>query len=281
MILIIAAVLLLPFSVSAAEKSDKTDIYSGNNILKFTNELFERSEYQRVIYELDRYDYFYNNYESNVNVTRLLCQERLGFEFIKDGNDSGDIVTEIIYLDYLNRKKVEYRLPNTDFIKEKETERIYYKRIFLNRLLANDFNGAEKIIADYDLPVTDFNEIDRLYNNFKSPYVGLLSAVIPGGGYIYAGNPRTGLTAFAVIGIFFTASYFAHNYDSDYIAVASGTIGTLFYGGSIFGGYMESVRYNKNLQDEIIKYAEYHYGFETDRNYLFRTYGTGGISLKF
>ncbi len=279
-LLVMTAVLLLPFSIFPAEKL--FEFNSEKNIIGFINYLYEDGEYQRAIFELDRYDFFYSDYSVNSEITRMLCMNKLGTSlvntlYLKNEN----LVHEILYLDSINAEKSVYGKSFNLEAKEKKDEQIYYKRIFLNRLLVNDFTSAEEMLIKNNLNYVDFKEIDKNYNKFKSPYAGMIFGIFPGGGYIYAGNARTGFTALSVIGICFAASYFAAEYDSPAVAIASGTVGSLFYGGSILGGYLESKRYNKELQNEILKFVENKYEFESDRNYIFKNYGTGSINFKF
>ena len=89
------------------------------------------------------------------------------------------------------------------------------------------------------------NYSKKEYGNLKSPLAGGLLGLIPGMGYIYSEEMGTGITAFFVVAISATASYFAFTTNNKAIGIFVGAIGTFFYTGNVVGGYLAARRYNR------------------------------------
>jgi tetratricopeptide (TPR) repeat protein len=98
----------------------------------------------------------------------------------------------------------------------------------------------------------------------KSPLTaGILSAVVPGSGYAYAGRPRDGMMAFLVNGLFIAGTAVAIEDENYPAAVLLGGIGLPFYLGNIYGSANAARQWNlsiaRDLRKELELRLEFHY----------------------
>ncbi len=149
-------------------------------------------------------------------------------------NDAESLLAELYgrgdsrdYYDYLNKRRVYLSLVSGRGKSDNKTEK--------------EFSGYSEL-SDYS---------ESIYESRKNPYLGALAGILPGAGYIYAGEKGTGITAMIVIGAGSAVSYGAYRSSFDSLAVISGVVTFFFYGGSIAGGYMQSVKYNDRLMDTL------------------------------
>lgn len=87
----------------------------------------------------------------------------------------------------------------------------------------------------------------------KNPTTAAWLSILPGLGQVYAGNPKDGLNAFLLNGTLITATVFSiitQNY-ADVILVEAGLV-VRFYRGNIYNAQMETIKYNKKLNDEYV-----------------------------
>lgn len=78
----------------------------------------------------------------------------------------------------------------------------------------------------------------------RSPLLaGVLSAILPGAGYAYAGRPATGLTALIINGLFAWATFDAVRHEQYGIAAAAGFFGLGWYAAGIAGAAAAAVEY--------------------------------------
>ena len=90
----------------------------------------------------------------------------------------------------------------------------------------------------------------------KSPVVaGLLSALVPGAGHIYAGHYGDGVTSFFLNGLFIAGTVVAVQQENYAVAGVVGVIGLPFYLGNIYGAANAATKWNvgikKTLRGEI------------------------------
>lgn len=80
---------------------------------------------------------------------------------------------------------------------------------------------------------------------------GVLSALLPGAGYVYAGRYGDGVTSFLVNGLFIAATATAVNQEWYAAAGISGGIGLPFYLGNIYGSVNAARKWNRNRKSEM------------------------------
>jgi len=107
----------------------------------------------------------------------------------------------------------------------------------------------------------------------KSTTWATIAGLIPGLGYIYSDQTPTGIIALAVVTLSSLITAAAFKTDNKAIGFFTGTIGILFYSGSILGGYLASKKYNNNLKNNLNYHLEKKLNLEQDREYLFQKYG--------
>jgi len=98
----------------------------------------------------------------------------------------------------------------------------------------------------------------------KSPLVaGVMSALIPGSGHIYAGHYGDGVTAFFLNGLFIAGTVAAVRQENYAVAGIVGVIGLPFYIGNIYGAANAATKYTisvkKELRGKIALSLDYHF----------------------
>ncbi len=83
-------------------------------------------------------------------------------------------------------------------------------------------------------------------------FAGILSAILPGAGYVYAGRYGDGLTSFLINGLFIAGTVTAVNNDWLPAASISGGIGLPFYLGNIYGSANAAKKWNRAVKSEIL-----------------------------
>lgn len=88
----------------------------------------------------------------------------------------------------------------------------------------------------------------------KSPAVaGILSAILPGLGQVYDGEPAAGAAALAVNGLFVWAAVDAFRGGHHGLGAVAVAVESLWYGGAIFGAVSGAHRYNRDARAAILE----------------------------
>jgi TM2 domain-containing membrane protein YozV len=86
----------------------------------------------------------------------------------------------------------------------------------------------------------------------KSPLIaGVMSAVIPGSGHIYAGHTGDGITAFFLNGLFIAGTITAIHQENYAVAGVVGVIGLPFYIGNIYGAANAAKKYTIGVKKDL------------------------------
>lgn len=98
----------------------------------------------------------------------------------------------------------------------------------------------------------------------KSPVLaGVMSAFVPGSGYMYAGRYGDGIMAFIVNGLFIAGTVVAIHEENYAVAAIVGGIGLPFYVGNIYGSANAATKWNigvrKELRGKIAVSLDYHF----------------------
>jgi len=98
----------------------------------------------------------------------------------------------------------------------------------------------------------------------KSPVLaGVMSALVPGTGYMYADRYGDGIIALVVNGLFIAGTVVALHKEEYAVAAIAGGIGLPFYVGNIYGSANAATKWNiavrKELRDRIVLSLDYHY----------------------
>ena len=88
----------------------------------------------------------------------------------------------------------------------------------------------------------------------KSPVLaGVMSAILPGSGYIYAEHYGDGITALLINGLFIVGTVAAINNENYAVAGIVGGIGVPFYLGNIYGSANAAKKWNLGIRNEVIQ----------------------------
>jgi len=86
----------------------------------------------------------------------------------------------------------------------------------------------------------------------KSPVLaGIMSAILPGSGYIYAEHYGDGITAFIINGLFIAGTVTAINQENYALAGIVGGIGVPFYLGNTYGSANAAKKWNLGVRNEV------------------------------
>ncbi len=280
--LLLLIFILIPFcGYSDALRTGK-DIpaeFSPANIKSFIGYLVDNGEYYRAHTELMRLKSYYPDYISPLcyNVTEnylyyksgrysditdsRACAEKgtagCGCEidifridgFLKSGDyKGGEMPGSLLRSDCVSSEYAEYF----------EKRRHYYT--ILNGFYNNSSFG-DYINSEYS---DSYNYAETLSGERKSPFLGAFAGIIPGMGYVYAGDAGTGIVSFILISAGAAITWGAHINDVQPLAAVSGTATFFFYGGSIAGGYMETVKYNRGLAEKLVLRLDRDFMLEKD-----------------
>lgn len=88
----------------------------------------------------------------------------------------------------------------------------------------------------------------------KSPVLaGVMSAILPGSGYIYAEHYGDGITAFLINGLFIAGTVTAIHQENYAVAGIVGGVGVPFYLGNIYGSANAAKKWNLAVRNEITR----------------------------
>jgi hypothetical protein len=250
--------------VYADEVYPLSDDFTPEKISSFTCSLIGSGEYYRAYVELLRLNSYYPAFIKtsvySVTSNYLFYKSKnyndlLELDLTKKGNDFF-IPVSLFRVDSLI--KVNRKEEAVSVLRElygRDDSLTYYdylikRSVYLSLLSGNNKKDDElkNLFSGYD---ELYNYSESVYQSRKSPYFGALAGLIPGMGYIYAGEKGTGIVSMIVIGAGSAISYGAYRSSFDSLAAISGVITFFFYGGSIAGGYMQSVKYNDRLIDTL------------------------------
>ncbi|MEY4004245.1 MAG: hypothetical protein RLZZ221_341 [Verrucomicrobiota bacterium] len=91
----------------------------------------------------------------------------------------------------------------------------------------------------------------------KSPNRASWLGIVPGAGYIYAGFPKSGISALIVNAVFAQATREAFRHDQNTLGWFMGVLTASWYVGSIYGSGASANRYNEYHQDAFLKRLSY------------------------
>jgi hypothetical protein len=105
---------------------------------------------------------------------------------------------------------------------------------------------------------------DDLSLSRRNPLLAAGTGLVPGAGYMYAGNTATGVFAAIVTGLCAGYGYWAWKNDLRPLAMTGFAVGAAFYGGSILGGYREALWRNRQQQISATEELARTLGFHQD-----------------
>jgi outer membrane protein assembly factor BamD (BamD/ComL family) len=120
-------------------------------------------------------------------------------------------------------------------------------------------DGLERFVRQYpdDPRVENVKEALALLDEYrdlpqKSPVLaGVMSAIIPGSGYMYAGHYGDGITAFLINGLFIAGTITGIHQENYAVGAIVGGIGLPFYFGNIYGSANAAKKWNLGVRDQL------------------------------
>ncbi len=237
------------------------DDFAPGKIRSFAAELIDSGEYYRGYVELLRLNSYYPSYLSytEYDITRrhIFYKSRKFSELVSleryDNQGAIFVPSGIYHIDSLIK---------LDRIIEAGTELkdLYNADVSKDFLRYLDKRSAYISLLDGKMPENNVakNIQDGLYlysesvhNSRKNPMLGVLAGIVPGMGFVYAGETGTGLMSMFVTGTCSAITYISYREGLNSLAAVTGLITFFFYGGSIAGGYMQSERFNSRLNDSL------------------------------
>lgn len=151
------------------------------------------------------------------------------------------------------------------------------KRNFTRGLVlfaAGDFDSSRTYLQSVDVPyITDarrmiglgyaygyrfdlaaeYIELPAVIPTYKSPALGGLFSLVPGGGHIYAGRFGDGVYSLLVVGTAALLSYYYHDRNEDVKFGMCVGAAVLLYAGNIYGGINAIRNYNEHANETYLR----------------------------
>ena len=240
------------------------DDFTPEKISSFACSLVRDGEYYRAYVELLRLNSFYPSYISgstfDITASYLFYKSKKYNEILKfEFNDTNENIVplSIFRIDSLlklNRKDEAAaelsKLTKLDSAKEYAAY-LHKREVYLS---------ASMKLQGYD-------------ENMKKPFVGLIAGIIPGMGYLYAGEKGTALVSIVIIGTGSAVTYASYKNGLGAFSVITGAITFFFYGGSIVGGYMQCKKNNEHLANMLEDRLQRELKLDRDLNEIYIKFG--------
>lgn len=138
--------------------------------------------------------------------------------------------------------------------------------IFLDGLVALHVQDVDKCelkmrsvssTSKYYKWATSFNGVSADYRALKrKPPVAasILSAIVPGSGYLVSGKKGTAFTALVINAMFALITVEAFQHNNNALGISTAVIGSGWYFGSIIGSYNSTVKWNTTQRENFIKH---------------------------
>ncbi|MCX7994342.1 MAG: hypothetical protein N3A65_01015 [candidate division WOR-3 bacterium] len=212
----------------------QSDLFEPDKILKFADYLYLQGDFNSAVNEYRRYLFLSDSNKQETGEKIIDCLVRLkrydeadsSLKYISD-------TTRALYLKaWIFLLKGDYPRVR-EILKMKSTE--HKARYYIGLSYAGEFNFSR---------AKEFINLPAPLPKLKSPFLGGLFSIIPGGGHFYCGRLGDGIYSLLVIAAGSTvAYYYYHNNKNAKFYLASG-ITILFYAGNIYGGINSVRNYN-------------------------------------
>ncbi|MCL2025621.1 MAG: hypothetical protein FWG92_02320 [Leptospirales bacterium] len=273
------------YGIEAAPQHENAPL----SILGFAMHCASTGDFYRAYAELERLEGYYPGF---VNESAMLVSKSY-FLF----NEMRYVELDAIYSSFPTARALwvfksdmyflsgDYNKMNDILNSAHSGEPFYNELLFKRRLLVGIMLESDSLLEsleelhknEYGAYMELVSASKMLLAEKKSGALALACGIFPGGGYAYAGNFPTGFVAFSVIALSAVLTYTAYVTDNHLTAFFIGTVGTLFYGGSILGGYLEAARFNKEVREETAHNLLYRMSLLDDHKRIYERDGIGGI----
>lgn len=256
--------------------------YSPESLTSFVKYLIDNAEFYRAHAELDRLTSYYPEYITplcyNITSSYLLFKsgrynDILAKDMVNKDNSSlcainifriDSLIKTGIYNDQLMDELFEYQ-----HCFEGEYSDLYKKREMYYAILKSFNDETDLIQTDNNKYHDSCVYAQNLSQEKKSPLLGAVAGIIPGMGYVYAGETGTGVLAFIVIAAGSAITWGAHVNKIEPLAAISGAATFFMYSGSIAGGYMQAIKFNRGLSEKLVVRLDRDFLLDRDRDDLY------------
>ena len=281
LILIITFLLYIP---NFAQTSS-IDFDSSENIKKFADHLFCDKDYLRANLEYQKLDNISKSDTLNFKIG-------LGYLYIGDYSTSiqilSDITPTLIFFGEAKLQELKAHFLTENYF----AFRSFYLESYSNK--TNNYQSNGKRLFNFSYLFTDdeltsreefllpFNKDEKdkvtsFYNWKNEPpnknpiLAGIMSAVIPGSGKMYAGEWGDGIMAFITTGLFAFLAYDNFRADHSTRAWIFTGLGAFFYAGNVYGSVAAAQIYNAKIsfefEDGLNLYLEQNNYFTPEYNF--------------
>lgn len=131
----------------------------------------------------------------------------------------------------------------------------------------NPYQRAAEYLAMVSDTAANNNQIKGLLADLESmedlqqkhPFIAGLSAIIPGGGFLYCERYRDAATAFLFNSAMILGAYESFRNDQPFLGSAVAFVETGFYAGNIYGSVSSAHKYNRKKKKQMIRDLEKKY----------------------
>jgi TM2 domain-containing membrane protein YozV len=260
--LLFCFIILIP---ACFAQTNEIDFYSQGSIKKFADYLYCEKDYLRAANEYNRL--IMNNPNDTVQF-----KIALSYSYIKDYNSALNKFSEIAqtssYYDESELEQLKIRFMMNDF---EGLRSFYYDSFMIN---SNKYNSDGKKLLNFSYLFTDegliarqeflvsfkdngYDEVSKFYEWKEDPpyknsiIAGIMSAIIPGSGKIYAGETSDGIVAFLTTAVFSFIAYDNFRANHNTRAWVWTSVAALFYAGNVYGSIASAQIYNARITFEF------------------------------
>lgn len=240
--------------------------------------LFQEKEYYRAATEFMRLAFYLRDtsqkayYYSKVGMCFYLGEDYEGYISFFEKNRDLFRKSELLYTRmnlilgkvYYHQKKYKKAISTFEWSNIHEDEQLFnelqynmglsYARLFEWEKAANCFSkiNPKTPLGTSVKSLKDSILLGEYLTTRKPSLAGILSAVIPGAGYIYSDRTQTGIISFIVNGLFVWSVKDAIKSKNYGIASALGFFGIGWYIGNIVGSGKAAIDFNKKVRNDFI-----------------------------
>jgi len=212
----------------------QSELLNPEKILKFADYLYLEGDFNSALNEYRRYLFLCDSNKQVVSEKIVDCMARLKRydEAISILNYFDDTTKALYTKSWLYLLKGDY--PSVrELLKDKTNEQKARHYIGLSYVAELNFSKANEFI-----------ELPKPLPAHKSPVLGGLFSLFPGGGHFYCGRTGDGIYSILVIGTGAAISYYYHLKNENTKFYISLGISFIFYAGNIYGGINSVRNYN-------------------------------------
>ncbi len=238
------------------------DFYDHTNSYKFGEYLYNSNQFGLAVREFERcvflkpndresFLYLFKIYrKTNAFDQAIASYQHYSGNLYFDQMDI-DFGTEYFKLLVENRKygdAFSFLKSNTSFNDKSDFK---FATILLNKnwVEAESFKNIKQVNNSLAAIARQGNALKK-----KSPVVaGLISAIIPGSGKVYAGRWKDGIISFIMTTTTAFIAYRGYNKNpQNFYPWGMGTLAVIYYSGNIYGSTQAVLKYNKDKEDELV-----------------------------